>query len=337
MPNSNARMPLRGGRPCRNHRGVILVFLRRTVVFSSLVWGGHASAQTAVSGFALERLTLASPGSSWIASDDLKLSGGLRGAIALSTGYARHPLTVERSNGQSPLHVVSGQASVDVGVAVMYDRLRFSFWAPNPVYGRGTSGRVGDYQYRALAVDPGKDPDTMSDLRLGLESRLLGEVDGTWRLGVGATLFVPVGQRRDYATDGTYRGLLRGFFAGDLGAWRYATQAGLHLRPRDGSPAPGSPRGHEFLFAGAFGRRWVLLPGSQTSVLLGAEVWGQTAVKYAFNDDSTGLEGMLTGVYETVQRNEHRLRAKVGFGTGIRSEFGTPEWRAVLGVEWQGL
>jgi hypothetical protein len=324
-------------RLCHEHSGVIRAFLRGAVVFSSLVWGCHASAQTAVSGFAVERLTLAAPGSNWIVSNDLKLSGGLRGAMALSTGYAHQPLTLERSNGQRPLQVVSGQASVDVGVAVMFDRLRLSLWAPNLAYGRGTGGRVGNYQYHALAVDPGKDPDTMSDLRLGLESRLLGAVDGTWRLGVGTTLFVPVGQRRDYATDGTYRGLLRGFLAGDWGAWRYAAQTGLHLRPRDGSPAPGSPRGHEVLFAAAFGRRWVLIPVSQTSVFMGAEVWGQTAVNYAFNQDSTGLEGMLTGVYETVQRNEHRLRAKVGFGTGIRSEFGTPEWRAVLGVEWQSL
>jgi hypothetical protein len=67
----------------------------------------------------------------------------------------------------------------------------------------------------------------IADMRLGLDSRLAGSVDGPLRFGFSAQLFVPSGERASYVTDDTYRGLLRVQFAGD---WSGLSHAGYVLR-----------------------------------------------------------------------------------------------------------
>src|SRR5579871_4459496 len=82
-----------------------------------------ARAETSAPGFALERLYPSAAGGGWFVMDDLRMQGGLNGALELTTGFARDPLTLS-GNGQR-LAVVSDEAFADIGAAVSYDRVRF--------------------------------------------------------------------------------------------------------------------------------------------------------------------------------------------------------------------
>jgi hypothetical protein len=196
----------------------------------------------------------------------------------------------------------------------------------------GTSGTLGPYQWNAPAVDVGTNPDSISDARVGFDARLLGDPGSSLRIGVGAQLIIPSGDRADYVTDGTYRGMFRLLAAGDVGRFAYAGQLGLHLRPVDESPAPGGPHGSEFLFGVSAGRR--LSAGSGWLVVVGPEVYGETALRSFFGEE-TGVEGLLTGRFERIGNGPH-LGVKVGVGRGLDPHFGAPEWRIVCGVELFG-
>src|SRR5260370_342809 len=135
---------------------------------------------------------------------------------------------------------------------------------------RGDSGMVGAYRFTAPSLDPGKNPDTISDARFGFDVRLLGAPGSSFRIGAGAQLLIPFGDRADYITDDSFRGMVRALVAGDIGRFTYAGQLGVHIRPLDDSPVPGSPRGSELLFGVAAGRRLSL--GGNWAVVLGPEV-----------------------------------------------------------------
>jgi hypothetical protein len=181
-------------------------------------------------------------------------------------------------------------------------------------------------------VDVGRNPDSISDARVGFDVRLLGKPGSSLRLGLGAQLIIPSGDRADYVTDGTYRAMVRSLVAGDVGRFAYAGQLGLHVRPVDESPAPGSPNGSEILFGVSAGRR--LPVGSSWAAVVGPEVYGETAFRSLFGE-ATGVEGLLSGRFEHTGSGRH-LRVKVGIGHGLDRHFGAPEWRIVFGVELFG-
>jgi hypothetical protein len=133
-------------------------------------------------------------------------------------------------------------------------------------------------------------------------------------------------------TDGTFRGMFRGLVAGDVGRLSFAGQLGLHLRPVDDSPAPGSPQGNELLFGVSAGRR--VSVGNGWTVVVGPELYGETAV-HSLAGTATGFEGLLTGRFEGTGTGPH-LRIKLGAGGGFDQHFGAPEWRIVVGVELLG-
>jgi OOP family OmpA-OmpF porin len=288
-----------------------------------------ASAQVQPEGFAVERFYPSAPGGGWFVMDALDMHGELGGVFSLSASYANGPLRV--TDGVQHLTVVSDQAFADLGAAVTYDRLRLYLNFDSPLVVKGASGTVGDYQFTGPAVDPGQNPDTLSDARIGFDARIFGGPRDPLRIGAGAQLLVPNGSRADYDTDNTYRGMLRLLAAGDMGSFTYAAQAGLHLRPLDDSPAPGSPQGSELLFGAAAGARVPVCP--RTAFIVGPEVFGESALKSLFGSTTTGLEGLLSARYEGTADDAPQLRIKVGAGGGLDAHFGAPDWRLVFGIE----
>lgn len=135
-------------------------------------WVSESHAQVAAEGYAVERLNPAAPGSPWLVMDDLKLDGPLGGGVSLTTSYARRPLRVSSTDGSQTLSVLSNQAFVDVGLAILYDRFRFTLDVPDPLYASGHSGTVGNVQYTAASLDTGKYPDKVFDFRFGVDARL---------------------------------------------------------------------------------------------------------------------------------------------------------------------
>jgi hypothetical protein len=300
------------------------------VLLASMAWPARAHAQQQPQGFAVERFYPSPPGGGWFVMDDLEMQGGLGGAVTVATSYAHSPLVVTPPDGTKRFSLVSDEVMVDFGLAVTYRRYRVSLNLPMPLLVIGTSGTFGPYQLTAPAVTVPTHPDVIADARLGFDVRLLGEPASAFRLGVGAQLLIPFGDRADYVTDGTYRGMFRGLAAGDIGRFSYTGQLGLHFRPLDDWPLPGGPQGNELLFGGSAGRRIAM--GSRTLVI-GPELYGETATRSTVGE-ATGFEGLLTARFEDL--GEQRLRVKLGVGGGIAPHFGAPDFRIVVGIELIG-
>jgi hypothetical protein len=291
-----------------------------------------AAAQQQAAGFAVERLYQSAPGGGWFVMDDLNISGGLGGAVALTAGYARNPLVITGRDGKQKLAVVREEAFFDIGGAVTYNRFRGYINFPTPLVVSGTSGTLGPYQFTAPSVDLGTNPDSISDPRIGVDVRLAGMPGSRLRLGAGAQLIFPSGARADYVSDARYRAMFRFLAAGDSGRFRYSGQLGVHVRPLNDAPVPGSPNGSEFLYGISSGRSfngptgWV--------VVAGPEIFGQTAF-HSFFSGQTGTEALLTGRLEQTGAGR-KMRIKLGVGHALDQSFGAAQWRVVFGLELFG-
>jgi len=289
----------------------------------------RAYAQQQAAGFALERLYQSAPGAGWFVMDDLDISGELGGALSATSGYSRHPLVITGPDGKQKLAVVSEEAFLNIGAAITHDRFRGYLDLPTPLVLSGTSGVLGAYQFTAPSVSLGTNPDTISDPRLGLDVRLSGKPGSLLRLGAGAQLLIPSGNRSDYVTDARYRAMFRFLVAGDAGAYSYAGQLGVHVRTLNEAPVPDSPNGSEFLY-GISGARKFVVPKGWT-VVAGPEIFGETALR-AFFSGETGTEVLLTGRLESAHAGRN-LRFKLGVGHALVQNFGAAQWRVVFGVE----
>jgi hypothetical protein len=313
------------------------------VAASMTAFAARASAQAA-QGFALDRFYPSPAGAGWFVMDDLDMQGGLGGAIALTTGYARNPLRLEDAFQQ--LAVVSSEAFLNFGLAATYDRWRVYLDLRMPLYVAGQSGTIGGAVYTSprsmLTSSPpttsdrvtlASNPDTLSDPRVGVEGRLFGTPGGPLRLGLSAELIAPNGERGQYDTDGTFRAMIRALAAGDVGRLRYAGQLGLHIRPLDEPAIPGSPQGSELLFGAAGGGQVGAWRGGALALLVGPEVFGASAFRSLFGSTTTALEGMLTGRLEGTGGHGQQVRLRLGAGGGINEAFGAPEWRILVTIE----
>jgi hypothetical protein len=292
-----------------------------------------ASAQQSVQGFAVERFYPSAPGAGWLVMDDLDLHGDLGGAIGLSLGYANRPLRV--SDGTNRLTVVSDQAFADVGAAFFYRCFRVYLNIDAPLVITGQGGTLGGYTFSAPSVDLGANPDTVADVRLGADVRIFGEVGEPFRFGLSGQLFVPSGSRADYDTDGGFRGMFRALFAGDAPYFTYAAQLGIHYRPLDDWPTPGSPHGSELLYGVAAGAKLPVGRRRGWAVVVGPELYGASALR-SFSREATAFEGLLSGRLEGTRDDRAQVRIKLGVGAGLNAQFGAAAWRLVAGVELFG-
>jgi hypothetical protein len=284
-------------------------------------------AQTPVEGFDAERFAPSAPGSGWFVMDSLDMHGELGGALSFSARYAHAPLRVSASR----VPVVTDSAYGQVAGAITWRFLRFSVGFDFPLAVKGPGVTAGGFQYPAVDVDLGTNPDTLSDVRVGLDARLLGEWNGPFRLGLGAQLWIPSGETRAYVSDGTYRGMVRLLLAGDAGPFTWAGQLGVHVRPRDDGGVPGGPRGSELIFGAAAGAK--LFAGEASRTVIGPEVYGATAFAGFFKPETTSAEALLSARWEGTGRTGPQLRIKLGAGLGIGSQFATPSWRTLLAFE----
>ena len=298
----------------------------------ALAGASPARAQQA-QGFALERLSQASPGSGFIANDDLRWPAGLAGAVSLSLGYAHAPLSLDAGSG-TDLVVVRHQTSADLAFAVSWDRLRFGLHFSSPVYVAGDSGAAQGRLFTGPSANLEHNPDTLSDVALSADWRLLGDATSPVRWAASGTVFIPSGERADYATDGTWRGLLKLNAAGEAGRFTWAGSLGFHFRPLDDSLTPGSPHGSEFHFGAA---ATTLVPLGGVTLAVGPEIFAVTLLSSSFTSQTTGAEALLGARLDATPFAGGVLRVKLGAGAAIHHAFGAPLWRAVVGVELGGL
>ncbi len=273
----------------------------------SALLGCLATPARAADGFNAQFLAPAAAGAGWLTQDNLALSGPLGGAVALTTGYAHNPV----SSGSTV--VMSDLATANIGFAIHYSRFRLSADLASPLFVRGPG---------VPSLDIASHPDTITDVRIALDARLWGDVDGPLRLGLGAQLFVPSADRSDYMSDGSYRGQLRVKAAGDVGAVRYAANVGYHVRPLQGD---------EVVYGAAIGWR-LELADALHALVVGPEAFG------ALNLHSQqAWEALLAARVELANGPSHVLRFKLGAGAGGGDLPGAAQWRVVAGVEVVGL
>jgi hypothetical protein len=189
------------------------------------------------------------------------------------------------TDGKQRLAVVSQEAFLDIGASATHDRFRGYVNFPMPLLVTGTSGTIGPYQFTAPSLTLGTNPDTVSDGRIGVDARLLGKPGGLLRLGAGAQLIFPSGDRADYVTDARYRGMFRFLMDGDAGAFRYAGQFGAHLRSLNDAPAPAVQTGASFFMASVGD---AALPARA----VGRSLWGlKFSQRRLFAPSSVGRQG----------------------------------------------
>jgi hypothetical protein len=123
--------------------------------------------------------------------------------------------------------------------------------------------------------------------------------------------------------------MFRFLAAGNAGAFTYAGQLGVHVRPLNEAPVPDSPNGNEFLYGISGGRRFAVSSG--WAAIVGPEIYGETA----FSSGETGAEALLTSRLESTG-TERNLRLKLGIGHALVQNFGAPQWRILFGVEMFG-
>ena len=299
----------------------------RAWVLGALFLALSARAQTPVQGFDAERFFPSAPGAGWFVMDSLDMHGELGGALSFSARYARDPLRV------GGVAVVTDSGYGQIAAAITFRSWRWSLAFDVPVAVKGRTATIDGYAYPGPDLDLGSHPDTLSDVRVGVDTRLLGDPAGPFRLGLGAQLWIPSGPVEQYVSDGTYRGMVRVLFAGDVAWLAYAGNVGVHIRPRDDGGVPGAPRGSELLFGAATGAKLPI--GESNRVVIGPEVYGATAFNGFFQSGTTSAEALLSGRIEGTGSGP-QIRVKLGAGVGLGSSFGTPAWRVVFQIEMFG-
>jgi outer membrane protein OmpA-like peptidoglycan-associated protein len=287
---------------------------------------GPARAQLApapAQGFAIDRFDPSERGSEWFVMDTLDFRGGVRPAIGVVGDWAHKPLVAYDADGNETATIVSDQFFVHVGGSlVLADSLRIAMSWPFALYETGSDGASGGTTLAAPTRA------STGDLRFSADLRLLGTYGSPFNLAIGAALYVPTGEPKEYSGDGFARGMPRVLVAGESGSFAYAAKLGWMIRGRSADFA-GVPQGDNLVFGASAGVRL-----ADHKLLLGPEIYGSTGVTSSdafFGKYTTPLEVLLGGHYTA----GGAWRVGAGFGPGllVKGE-GTPAWRGVLSLEW---
>ena len=287
----------------------------------SLGWPSPASAQ--VSGFAVEQLEPADPGSEAFALDTLDFRGQLRPAIGLVADWAHQPLAIYDPGGSVRTAIVKDQLYAHLGGSlVLWERLRVGLTIPVQLVGSGEDGTLRGVTYHAPSGSF-----AFSDIRLAADVRLTGNYGDPFRLAVGARAWLPTGDQPSYAGDGSGRVGARILAAGDVGLFTYAADVGVTYRGE-----------HEVVAGGALGSDLVggAFAGVRVAGLVaGPELVGRTVLANdgAFKKRSTPFE-LLFGAHYQVVGEHSSVRIGAGVGPGLTQAYGTPSVRGLLSVAW---
>src|SRR5260370_5888489 len=167
----------------RSRGSAVLGLALRLTALCVLASLASAQQQPSVRGFAVERFYPSAPGGGWFVMDDLNISGGLGGAVELTSGYARKPLEVTSPDGKTRLTLVSDEAFADAGIAATYERYRVYLNFPIPFLVSGHTRMLGPFQLNAPALSVGTNPDAVPGPRIGCDIRLWGKPGWLLRLG----------------------------------------------------------------------------------------------------------------------------------------------------------
>ncbi|MFI5301788.1 MAG: OmpA family protein [Polyangiales bacterium] len=280
-----------------------------------------AHAQTAVSGFAIDRFEPSERGSEWFVQDSLDFRGHLRPVIGVVADYSHDDLVIYNPNGSQHFAPVEDMLLAHVGASlVLLDRLRFGVNLPVALFMDGDNASLEGYRYSAASGF------AIGDLRLSGDVRLLGKYGDAFTAAFGVQVFVPIGSQSNYTSDGSVRIAPRLQVAGDVSMFAYAARVGFDYRSLESTINATSSLGSTFSFGASAGLRLM-----DRKLLIGPEIWGSTVVVNgnAFNDVTSPLEANL-GAHYTF--GDWRVGGAWGFG--VTRGYGSPQDRLLASLEW---
>jgi OmpA-OmpF porin, OOP family len=282
-----------------------------------------ANAQPVASGFAADNFEPSERGSDWFANESLDIRGPFRVAIgALGTYGYRGIIGAYNDDGTVRASVLRDQAVLHLGASfVLLDRVRVGLSLPTVLHGFGHTAFVDGLRYPPPAHEQ-----SIGDLRISADLRVVGEYGGPFTAAVGASVFAPIGQRDSFTGDESARFAPHLLLAGDAGPIAYAARVGYQWRDLNEDYID-TRIGSTLQFAGAVGVR-----GFEGRFLIGPEIFGQTVVSnsHAFEERASPIEFLL-GVHLNLAE---QLRLNAGFGTFVVKGYGAPVYRGLFGIEW---
>lgn len=280
--------------------------------------GGVAHAQTAASGFALNRYDPSERGSEWFQLDSLDFRGELRPAAGLTFDYGYKPLVAYDKSGNELAAIVKNQLFAHVGGSlVLFDRFRLGLNVPVALFQSGSDVTVNSLKYTAASGA------ALGDIRVGGDVRIVGQHDEAFTLAAGAQVFIPSGNQANYAGDGKIRLQPHAMAAGRIDMFVYSARAAFTYRGQD-AKVDSSDFGSELNFGAAAGVKVL-----DDALVVGPEVYGGTVLADAFARRTTPFEAILGAHY---QAGDFQFGA--GVGPGLTRGFGTPKVRVLGSAEW---
>jgi OmpA-OmpF porin, OOP family len=269
-------------------------------------------------GFAVNRFDPAEKGSDWFVAESLDFRGKFRPALGVVGEWATKEIVFYNFDDSTKARFIEHQAYLHLGGSlVLWDRLRLGANVPLAIYQTGESTTVNGTVLNA------PDSAAIGDVRLGADVRLFGAYREAIEGALGLQVHLPTGSQNLFTGDGSTRVVPRLMLAGDIADFAYSLRAGYELRGRAESFA-GRPFGDEVTGAFSIGVRLF-----EKKLLVGPEFYGSTLASDPFKDSTTPSE-VLFGAHYT--HNDFKFGA--GLGSGLSRAFGSPQLRAILGVEW---
>ena len=299
---------------------------RRLLLSLALLAGVGATSQRAEAqepGYAASVFEPSERGSDWFTNESNDYRGKLRLAVGAVGDYSYRGLIGSLNpDGTVRASVLRNQMLVHTGASlVIADRLRLGVSVPVQLYADGHPATVNGITY-----DPSKQDQSIGDIRTSMDLRIAGEYGEAISVAIGASLFIPIGQRDQFTGDDVTRFAPHLNVAGDAGMFAYALRGGYELRPLRVTYID-TRLGSTITFGGAAGLRF-----ADKRILVGPEVYGRTGVSDADGPAAhdTPIE-ILMGAHFNVASG---FRINMGAGTFLDHGFGAAVARGLFGLEW---
>ncbi len=299
---------------------------RRLLISLAVIAGAglvahQADAQEA--GYAASVFEPSERGSDWFANESNDYRGKFRLAVGAVGDYSyRGVIGALNPDGTVRASTLRNQMQIHTGLSlVLADRLRLGLSVPIQVFADGHPATVNGVTYA-----PPKFDQSVGDIRGSVDLRVAGEYGEAITLAIGASLWVPVGQRDQFDGDDVARFAPHVNIAGDSGMFAYAVRGGYELRPLRVNYID-TRTGSTITFGGAAGLRF-----ADKHILVGPELYGRTGVSNADGPAAhdTPIE-VLLGAHFNVASG---FRINMGAGTFLDHGFGAAVARGLFGLEW---
>ena len=290
------------------YSATVIATLRPYVVALIMLSAAPAAAQSDPR-FAVDRFEPSERGSEWFTNESLRFHGPSFASyrVGAVSSFAERPFVIRAADGSVRRSPVRDLEVIHLGGnLVIVDFLRLSLDLPIQAYAAGRT----DGAFRSPPKEQG-----LGDLRIGMDVRVFGRDEDHVRLALGAQVWAPIGQKDQWASDGTARIRPRVTAAGDYRLFTWSAQVNTTFRD--------DRLGSELGLSAAAGLRVA------DQIVVGPELFTSTRVDDVFGARSTPVEA-LVGAHWLIAR---RLRIGAGIGRGFSGAVGDPQYRILGSIE----